>query len=72
MGGAMSMESMILWGLLFGSVGLGYFMYGRRQEKLIVKYSGISLIVFPYFVPDVYWLVGIGAALIALPYFLRV
>ena len=65
------MESMLLWGLLFGSVGLGYFMYGRQQEKLIAKYSGVSLIVYPYFVPDVYWLVGIGAALVALPFFLR-
>lgn len=67
----METESMLLWGLLFGSVGLGYFIYGRRQETLIAKYSGMSLIVFPYFVPDVYWLVGIGAGLIALPYFLR-
>jgi hypothetical protein len=27
--------------------------------------------VFPYFVPDISWLVGIGVALIGLPYFLR-
>jgi len=47
-------------------------MYGRKQELLISKYCGLSLIVFPYFVPDVYWLVGIGAALVALPYFLRI
>lgn len=64
-------ESMLLWGLIFGSIGLGYFAYGRRQEKLITKYCGISLLVFPYFMPNAYWLVGIGVSLLALPYFLR-
>jgi hypothetical protein len=39
----METESLLLWGLIFGSVGLGYFIYGRRQEKLIPKYSGIAL-----------------------------
>lgn len=67
----METESLLLWGLLFGSIGLGYFIYGRQQEKLVPKYSGIALIVFPYFVPNVYWLVGIGVGLLALPYFLR-
>jgi len=68
----METESMLLWGLLFGSAGLGFFVYGRRQEKLVPKYCGIALMVFPYFVPSVAWLVGVGLALLALPYFLRV
>jgi hypothetical protein len=67
----MESESMLLWALLFGSIGLGYFVYGRKQEKLIPKYCGIALMVFPYFVHNVYWLVGTGVGLLALPYFLR-
>ncbi len=67
----METESMLLWGLLFGSIGVGYFIYGRRQEKIIPRYCGIALMVYPYFVPNVYWLVGVGLALLALPYFLR-
>ena len=67
----METESMLLWGLLFGSIGLGYFMYGRRQEKIVPRYSGIALMVFPYFVHNTYWLVGVGLGLLALPYFLR-
>jgi hypothetical protein len=67
----MESESMIIWALLFGSIGLGYFVYGRRQAKLPPKYCGVALMVFPYFVSDVSWLVGIGVALIGLPYFLR-
>ena len=67
----MKSESMLLWALLFGSIGLGYFVYGRRQDMLVPKYCGITLMVFPYFVSNVYWLVGIGMGLLALPYFLR-
>ncbi len=68
---SMETEPMLLWGLLFGSIGVGFFMYGRRQEKIVPRYCGIALMVFPYFVSNVYWLVGIGAGLLALPYFLR-
>ena len=67
----METESMLLWGLLFGSIGLGYFVYGRRQDKVIPKYSGIALMVFPYFVSNVLWMAGVGLGLMALPYFLR-
>ena len=67
----MESESMLLWGLLFGSIGLGFFVYGRKQEKMIPKYCGVALMVFPYFVPNVYWLVGTGVGLLALPYFWR-
>jgi hypothetical protein len=67
----METESMLLWGLLFGSAGLGFFMYGRRQEKVIPKYCGLALMVYPYFVPNTIALVGIGIALLALPFFVR-
>ena len=62
---------MLLWGLLFGSIGLGFFIYGRPQDPLIPKYGGVALMFFPYFVPNVYWLVGVGVGLLALPYFWR-
>jgi hypothetical protein len=32
---------------------------------------GVALIVFPYFVPNVYFLVALGAALCAVPFFLK-
>ena len=67
----METQSMLLWGLLFGSIGIGYFIYGRRQEKMITRYSGIALMVYPYFVPNVYWLIGVGLGLLTVPYFFR-
>ena len=63
---------MLLWGLLFGSVGLGFFMYGKRQKAVVPLVCGIALMVFPYFVSDTILLVSIGAALVAIPYFIRI
>jgi hypothetical protein len=65
------MTAVLLWGLLFGSIGLGYFIYGRKQSASVPLVCGLALMVFPYFVSNVALLVGIGIALIAIPYFFR-
>jgi hypothetical protein len=57
--------------LVFGSIGLGFFMYGRKQRAPVPLVCGIVLMVFPYFVGNVWLLAGIGALLIAIPYFFR-
>ena len=67
----MSMSS-LLWGLLFGSAGLGFFLYGKKQQAVVPLLCGLALMVFPYFVSNTILLVTIGAVLTALPYFVRV
>jgi hypothetical protein len=57
--------------LFFGSVGLGFFIYGRKQRAVVPLVCGLMLMVFPYFVSNVMLLVGIGVVLVAIPYFLR-
>ena len=64
--------SALWWGLLFGSIGLGFVVYARKQRAIVPLVSGGALMVFPYFVSGTAWLLIIGVALIALPYFLRV
>jgi hypothetical protein len=64
-------ESTLLWGLLFGSIGVGFALYGRQQRAVVPLLCGIALMVYPYFVPNVFALVAIGIVLMALPYFLR-
>jgi hypothetical protein len=63
--------SSLLWGLLFGSIGLGFFMYGRRQKAAVPLVCGVALMMFPYFVSNTVLLVVLGVALIAIPYFVR-
>ena len=67
----MTDTAMILWGLLFSCGGLGYFIFGRRQQQIVPRYCGLALMVFPYFAPDIYMMLGIGAALLALPFIWR-
>ena len=64
--------SSLLWGLFFGSAGLGFFIYGKKQKAVVPLACGLALMVFPYFVTNTLLLVLIGFALIALPYFFRV
>jgi len=64
--------SSIFWGLLFGSIGLGYFLYGRKQQAIVPLFCGLALMVFPYFVSNAILLVAIGLALAVLPWFFRV
>jgi hypothetical protein len=61
----------LLWGLLFSSIGLGYFIYGKKQKAVVPLVCGVALMVFPYFVPNALLLVGIGVVLAAVPCFLR-
>ena len=63
--------SLLLWGLLFGSLGAGYFVYGKKQGAIVPLLCGIALIIFPYFVTNTGLLVAIGVVLAAIPYFVR-
>jgi predicted membrane protein len=63
--------SQLVWGMLFGAVGLGYFIYGKRQMAIVPLVTGIALFVFPYFISNLYLLISVGIGLVALPYFLR-
>jgi predicted membrane protein len=61
------MTAVLLWGLLFGSIGLGFFIYGRKQRAVVPLICGLALMVFPYLVSNTMLLVGIGAVLIGFP-----
>ena len=61
----------LLWGLLFSSIGLGFFLYGRKQRAVVPLVCGLVLMIYPYFIPNVIALVTIGAALTAVPYFFK-
>jgi len=61
----------IFWGLLFGSIGAGFFIYGKKQGKPVPLLCGIALAVFPYFVSNLLGLVALGIVLCAIPYLYR-
>ena len=57
--------------LLFGSVGIGYFIYGKKQKKFIPILAGAALCGYPYFVSNIYVLMALGLLLIVLPFLIR-
>ncbi|OGQ55914.1 MAG: hypothetical protein A2W66_11800 [Deltaproteobacteria bacterium RIFCSPLOWO2_02_56_12] len=61
----------LIWGLIFGSIGLGYFVYGKKQRSVVPLVCGLGLMVFPYFVSNTVVLVIVGLLLSAIPYFVR-
>jgi len=68
----MESASQLIWGVVFGAIGFGFFIYGKRQKAVIPLVTGIALFVFPYFISNVYMIVFVGAVLVALPYFVRI
>lgn len=64
--------AVLMWGMLFGSIGAGFVIYGRKQKAIVPLCVGVALCVFPYFIANVYALVLVGVVLMAIPYFLRV
>jgi hypothetical protein len=63
--------STLLWGVVFGAIGLGYFVYGKKQRALVPFVCGVALMVLPYFIANAWLLVGSGALIAAVPYFVK-
>ena len=67
----MGSESSIVWSMFFGSIGVGFFIYGRKQKQVVPFISGIALMGVPYFVDGTGAMIALCVAFIALPYFVR-
>lgn len=58
--------------LIFGSIGMGYFIYGKKQQKYVPLTIGIALMVYSYFVSSITWNVIIGIVLSIIPMLIRI
>ena len=71
---AMSMldldPTILVISVLFSIIGYAYYRYGKKQAKMSAIIAGVALCVFPYFVTNLYGLLGVGAGLMAVPFLL--
>ena len=67
----MDSPSSLIVGLVFSSIGFGYFIYGKKQKSIVPLLSGIGLMIFPYLVSNIVLVFILGLVLAAVPYFLR-
>ncbi len=51
--------------IMIGTVGLGIFIYGKRQGRFPHMLAGVGLMAYPYFVSNVLLMAGIAMALLA-------
>jgi len=57
--------SSLIAGLLVSSVGFVLFSYGKKMSRPPQMVGGLVLMVYPYFVPGVGWMLAVGALLCA-------
>ena len=67
----MGSEASLIWGVIFGAVGLAYFVFGKRQQRFVPLFCGIGLMAFHNFISNTVLLVIVGLALSLIPYFFR-
>jgi hypothetical protein len=64
-------SSFLFASLIWGSLGAGYFLYGRKQSSWIVTAGGLGLIVSSYFISSAWLMSLLSVAIIVAVYFLR-
>jgi hypothetical protein len=69
---AMDIDSnLLIVSLLFGSIGVGLLMYGKKAGRPVPLIAGLALVAVPYFIPNMIALLIVCTLLTALPWVLR-
>jgi lipid-A-disaccharide synthase-like uncharacterized protein len=66
----MPSASTLFVGILAGVIGLSYFIYGKRHERIAFLAAGVGLCVYPYLVEGLVLQILIGLGLAAVPFFI--
>jgi len=65
----MPSASSLFVGILAGVLGLAYFIYGKRQQRIGFLAAGVGLCIYPYLVSGAMMQILIGLGLLAAPFF---
>jgi hypothetical protein len=64
--------STLVASLIWGSIGTGFFVYGKKQQQWVPCLGGVALVAVSYFVADsALWMSLIGVGIIAAIFGLR-
>ena len=63
--------STLFVGILAGVIGLSYFIYGKRQERIGFLAAGVGLCVYPYLIEGLALQILIGLGIAAVPFFVK-
>jgi hypothetical protein len=57
--------------LIWGSVGLGFFIYGKKQQSMVPLFGGLLIIGISYFIDSALYMSLAAIALLAGVYWLK-
>jgi hypothetical protein len=61
----------LMLGLLFGSIGMGYFMFGKKQGRMIPLGAGVGLMAIPMFLTNPIACSVVCVGMMVLPWVVR-
>jgi hypothetical protein len=61
----------LIWGLIFSSIGTGFFIFGKKKSNMLLMFVSVVLIGYPYVVQKTVPIILVGAALTAACYLVR-
>lgn len=67
----MSDFASLMIGLIFGSIGVGYCIYGRKQSHLVAFLAGTFLIGLPYAIDSNVALIVASLIIMVLPKYIK-
>jgi len=62
---------LFLGGIIFSIIGWYAFWHGKKEKSWRPMVIGIALMVYPYFITDIFWAFAIGIGLTAALFFWR-
>ena len=62
----------LMIGLLLGSIGVGYCIYGKKQRNLVVLLCGLLLVGLPYFIENNLLLLLSAVVVMLAPKFIKI
>jgi len=63
--------NLIMIGMVFGSIGMGMCMYGKKSGRMVPMGVGAALMIVPCFITNLIVLLLVCCGLTALPWFVR-
>lgn len=58
----------LMLGMVWGAIGTGFFIYGKKQAKAMYLLCGIALFIIPIFISNTLYNAIIGTVLTILPF----
>jgi hypothetical protein len=61
----------LMLSLIFGTLGFGFFLYGKKAGRMVPLGAGLALMVCPYFIPNLIAQLIVCTTLSVVPFIVR-